>query len=103
MLDNQEEYGDSCGVSDVLRAVSVIVRSRFFPADATRPAWLPGWSLDAGLRAVRAMLVVPGLVALTYKVIGDLQMATFAAFGGFATLVMASFGGTRRDKLVAHL
>jgi uncharacterized membrane protein YccC len=103
MLDNQEEYGDSCGVSDVLRAVSVIVRSRFFPADATRPAWLPGWSLDAGLRAVRAMLVVPGLFALTYKVIGDLQMATFAAFGGFATLVMASFGGTRRDKLVAHL
>jgi uncharacterized membrane protein YccC len=36
-------------------------------------------------------------------VIGDLQMATFAAFGGFATLVMAAFGGTRRDKLVAHL
>jgi hypothetical protein len=29
-------------------------------------------------------------------------MATFAAFGGFATLVLASFGGSRRDKLVAH-
>ena len=29
-------------------------------------------------------------------------MATFAAFGGFATLVLASFSGTRRDKLVAH-
>jgi uncharacterized membrane protein YccC len=29
-------------------------------------------------------------------------MATFAAFGGFATLVLASFGGTRRDKLLAH-
>ena len=35
--------------------------------------------------------------------IGNLQMATFAAFGGFATLVLASFGGTRRDKLLAHL
>ena len=46
---------------------------------------------------------MPGLFALTYQVIGNLQMATFAAFGSFATLVLASFGGTRRDKLVAHL
>ena len=70
------------------------------------PAWRgrpPGWSTVAAFRAVRTMLVVPGLFALTYEVIGDLQMATFAAFGGFATLVMAAFGGTRRDKLVAHL
>ena len=29
-------------------------------------------------------------------------MALFAAFGGFATLIMASFGGTRRDKVIAH-
>ena len=29
-------------------------------------------------------------------------MATFAAFGSFATLLFANFGGTRRDKLVAH-
>jgi hypothetical protein len=43
------------------------------------------------------------LFALTAKGIGNLEMATFAAFGGFATLVMASFGGTRRDKVVAHL
>lgn len=54
------------------------------------------------MRAVRAMVVVPGLFALTDTVIGDLQMATFAAFGGFATLVLASFSGTRRDKVVAH-
>ncbi len=55
------------------------------------------------MRAVRATVVVPGLFALAYQVIGDLQLATFTAFGGFATLVMASFGGRRRDKLVAHL
>jgi uncharacterized membrane protein YccC len=55
------------------------------------------------MRAVRATIVMPSLFALTYKVIGDLQMATFAAFGGFATLVLASFGGTRRDKAIAHL
>lgn len=76
------------------------------PADASRPAarpaWLPVWSKPAAWRAVRATIVVPGLFALTYKVIGDLQLATFTAFGGFATLVMASFGGRRKDKLIAH-
>ncbi len=54
------------------------------------------------MRAVRATIVVSGLFAFTDKVIGNLQMATFAAFGGFATLVLASFAGTRRDKFVAH-
>jgi uncharacterized membrane protein YccC len=55
------------------------------------------------MRAVRATIVVPGLFAFTDRVIGNLQMATFAAFGGFATLVLASFAGTRRDKLLAHV
>jgi uncharacterized membrane protein YccC len=55
------------------------------------------------MRALRATIVVPGLFALTFKVIGDLQMAVFAVFGGFAMLVLASFGGTRRDKAIAHL
>jgi uncharacterized membrane protein YccC len=63
----------------------------------------PKWSTPAAYRAVRATLVVPALFALTYKVIGNVQMATFAAFGGFATLILANFGGTRRNKLVAHL
>ena len=73
------------------------------PAIATvARAWLPSWSLPAAMRAVRAMIVVSGMFALTDKAIGNLQMATFAAFGGFATLVLASFAGTRRDKLAAH-
>ncbi len=63
----------------------------------------PVWSKPAAYRALRATLVVPGVFAITYEVIGNLQMATFAAFGGFATLVLASFGGSRRDKLIAHL
>jgi uncharacterized membrane protein YccC len=63
----------------------------------------PVWSKPAAYRAVRATLVIPSLFALTDVVIGNLQMATFAAFGGFATLVLATFGGSRRDKLVAHL
>lgn len=48
-------------------------------------------------------MVVPGLFALTSKGVGNPQIATFAAFGGFATLVLASFGGTRSDKLKAHV
>jgi hypothetical protein len=54
------------------------------------------------MRAVRSVIVVAGLFALCDEVIGNLQMATFAAFGGFATLVLASFAGRARDKLLAH-
>jgi uncharacterized membrane protein YccC len=67
------------------------------------PIWRVTWSAPAAMRALRATIVMPTVFALTYKVIGDLQMATFAAFGSFATLVLASFGGTRRDKAIAHL
>ena len=42
------------------------------------------------------------MFAITDRVIGNLQMATFAAFGGFATLVLASFTGNRLQKLIAH-
>jgi hypothetical protein len=55
------------------------------------------------MRAVRATIVIPGLFALTSKVVGDPQMALFATFGGFATLVVTNFGGTRRGKAAAHL
>src|SRR5258708_10825393 len=65
--------------------------------------WKPVWSGRAAMRAVRATVVVPGLFAVTYKVVGDPQMALFATFGGFATLVIASFSGSWRDKLTAHL
>ncbi len=64
---------------------------------------VPVWSSAALMRAIRATIVVPGAFAFCDQVIGNLQMATFAAFGGFATLVLASFAGTRRDKLLAHL
>jgi uncharacterized membrane protein YccC len=72
-------------------------------ATATRPSWWPVWSVPSALRALRAVLVIPPLFALTYEGIGNPQMATFTAFGGFASLVVASFGGSRRDKAVAHL
>jgi hypothetical protein len=72
-------------------------------ATAPRPSWWPVWSVPSALRALRAVLVIPPLFALAYKGIGNPQMATFTAFGGFASLVVASFGGSRRDKTVAHL
>jgi len=45
---------------------------------------------------------MPALFALTDQVIGNLQMALFAAFGAFAILVLANFEGTAREKLGAH-
>src|SRR6202050_462620 len=73
------------------------------PAPQARPAWLPVWSVPAALRALRAVIVIPSLFALTYEGFGNLQMALVAAFGGFANLVVASFGASRRDKIIAHL
>jgi uncharacterized membrane protein YccC len=43
------------------------------------------------------------MFAISSRVIGNAQMATFAAFGGFATLVLASFGGGRKERLLSHL
>jgi uncharacterized membrane protein YccC len=69
----------------------------------SRPAWWPAWSVPAAMRAARAVLVIPSLFALTYEGFGNLQMGLFAAFGGFAGLVVASFGGSKRDKAIAQL
>ena len=69
----------------------------------SQPWWKPVWTVPAAMRAARATLVIPTLFAITYKVVGDPQMALFATFGGFATLIIAGFGGTRRDKFAAHL
>src|SRR5450432_4106388 len=71
-------------------------------AKRARPAWLPAWSLPAGMRMLRAVIVIPSLFALCSEGFGNLQMALFAAFGGFASLIFAAFGGSRRDKVTAH-
>jgi uncharacterized membrane protein YccC len=64
---------------------------------------MPVWSRPAALRALRATIVVPGLLALTLKVFRDPQMALLASFGAIAALVLTSFAGSRQDKAVAHL
>ncbi|BCJ74532.1 FUSC family protein [Catellatospora sp. IY07-71] len=67
------------------------------------PWWRRLWSRQALVRAVRAAVLVPAVFAFCLLVLRLPQVATFAAFGGFASLVLASFGGTRRDRAVAHL
>ena len=73
------------------------------PGQPGGPWWRVSWSVPAAMRAVRATIVIPCIFALTFKVIGDVQMTIFAVFGSFAQLVTVTFGGTRRDKVVAHL
>jgi uncharacterized membrane protein YccC len=61
----------------------------------------PGW---IGLKsAVRAAIVMPSVFAFAHQVIGDPQTSLFAAFGSFAVLVFADFGGDRRARLFAYL
>jgi uncharacterized membrane protein YccC len=77
--------------------------SRGAPSHPASPWWRISWSVPAALRAVRATIVIPCLFFLTFKVIANEQMTLFAVFGGFAQLVTVTFGGTRRDKAVAHV
>jgi hypothetical protein len=73
------------------------------PARLTVRSLWPAWSSAAALRALRATIVVPLMLWLSFDVIGNLQVALFAVFGSFAALVMTTFGGGRRDKALAHL
>ncbi len=58
----------------------------------------------AGLRrATRAALVIPAAFAFANFVIDDVQVTTFVAFGCFALLVMADFGGVRRPRAAAYV
>ena len=50
-------------------------------------------------RAGRAALVMPSMFALGSEVIGNPALATFAAFGSFATLLLVDFPGPMRVRL----
>src|ERR1700739_796750 len=50
-------------------------------------------------RATRAAIIMPAMFALGDKVIGNPQLATFAAFGSFAMLLLVDFGGTMAERL----
>jgi uncharacterized membrane protein YccC len=73
-------------------ALSVQLRRRL-PSDP---------KLSSLLRATRAALVIPAAFAFATFVIKDVQVTTFVAFGCFALLVMANFGGPRRARAAAY-
>jgi hypothetical protein len=54
-------------------------------------------------RAGRAAIVMPGLFALSIKVIGNPTVGAFAAFGSFSMLLLASFGGPMIDRVRAQI
>src|SRR5271154_6780497 len=53
-------------------------------------------------RATRAAIIMPAMFALGDKVIGNPQVATFAAFGSFAMVLLADFGGPMAERLQAQ-
>jgi uncharacterized membrane protein YccC len=50
-------------------------------------------------RACRTALIMPAMLALGTKVIGNPLVATFAAFGSFAMLLLVDFTGPIRDRV----
>ena len=58
--------------------------------------------LAALRRAGRAAIVMPAMFALGDEVIGNPALATFAALGSFAMLLLVDFGGTLRERLQAQ-
>jgi hypothetical protein len=53
-------------------------------------------------RASRTAIIMPAMFALGDKVIGNPQLATFAAFGSFAMLLLVDFGGPMAERLQAE-
>ncbi len=76
--------------------------ARMNAAAATHPVrWLREHDRNfaALRRAGRAAIVMPGTFAIGEELIGNPVLATFAAFGSFAMLLLVDFGGTLRERL----
>jgi uncharacterized membrane protein YccC len=58
--------------------------------------------LAALRRAGRAAIVMPAMFAIGDKLIANPAVATFAAFGSFAMLLLVDFGGPLRERLQAQ-
>jgi hypothetical protein len=77
------------------------------PSSVAIPRDPPGWEWlrahDPGFaalrRATRAALIMPAAFALCGPVLGKPVLATFAAFGSFAMLLLVDFGGSIRNRL----
>src|SRR5260370_767046 len=95
---------------DVLVAKGSNVEGGLSHMPDTRPPHVPPlrWlgQRDRGFaalrRATRTAIIMPAMFALGDKVIGNPQLATFAAFGSFAMLLLVDFGGTMAERLQAE-
>ena len=58
--------------------------------------------LAALRRAGRTAIVMPAMFAMGEQVIANPALATFAAFGSFAMLLLVDFGGPMRERLQAQ-
>jgi uncharacterized membrane protein YccC len=75
------------------------------------PRELPGWEWlrahDRGFsalrRAVRAAILMPLAFAIGGPVLGNPVLATFAALGSFAMLLLVDFGGSIRNRLQSQV
>ena len=54
-------------------------------------------------RAGRTAIVMPAMFALGATVLDNADLATFAAFGSFAMLLLVDFGGSTGDRVRAHV
>src|SRR5215468_9501826 len=54
-------------------------------------------------RAIRPTVVIPAVFAVGSQVIGNAQLATFAAFGSFALLIFVDFRGNRQARFNSYL
>jgi uncharacterized membrane protein YccC len=83
----------------------VATRRSTGPANRPMIARVHAASLDRFVlkSALRAAIVVPLAFAFSLEVIGDKQVALFAAFGSMALLVFVDFGGAPRARLRAYL
>ena len=53
-------------------------------------------------RAVRTAIIMPSLFAVGVKVLDNAELATYAAFGSFAMLLLVDFSGPMRERLQAQ-
>jgi hypothetical protein len=68
-------------------------------------AWLAARDRGFGAlrRAARTAIVMPALFAIAHEWIGRATLATFAAFGAFAMLLLVDFQGTIRARVQAQV
>ena len=59
--------------------------------------------LAALRRAARAAIVMPTMFAIGTEVLDNAELATFAAFGSFAMLLLVDFGGPIADRVLSSV